>query len=191
LIERQEIETEMYTRGGDKGETGLYGSKRVAKDSPRVEAYGTVDELNSCIGVAVSSSSRPEISEQLRWVQGRLFVAGADLASERPSEGTADRVPRIAKEDTQRLEGMIDRFQAELPRLTKFILPGGSALSANLHLARSVCRRAERAVVSLARSEDVNPELVPFLNRLSTYLFNAARYGNVLEGVRDEIWESG
>jgi cob(I)alamin adenosyltransferase len=181
----------MYTRGGDKGETGLYGSKRVAKDSLRVEAYGTVDELNSCIGVAVSSSARREISEQLRWVQGRLFVAGADLASERPAEGTADRVPRIGKEDTQRLEAMIDRFQTELPRLTNFILPGGSALSANLHLARSVCRRAERAVVSLARSEDVNPELVPFLNRLSTYLFNAARYSNVLEGVGDEVWESG
>ncbi|MDA4114150.1 MAG: cob(I)yrinic acid a,c-diamide adenosyltransferase [Thaumarchaeota archaeon] len=181
----------MYTRGGDRGETGLYGSKRVAKDSRRVEAYGTVDELNSCIGVAVSSSGRGEVSEQLRWVQGRLFVAGADLASERPLEGQPDRVPRIGKKDTERLEAMVDRFQTELPRLTKFILPGGSALSANLHLARSVCRRAERTVVSLAKSEDVNPELVPFLNRLSTYLFNAARYGNLLEGVKDEVWESG
>lgn len=188
----EKSEPQMYTRGGDKGETGLYGSKRVAKDSQRVEAYGTVDELNSCIGVAVSSSGRPEISEQLRWVQGRLFVAGADLASERPAEGgPADRVPRIGEQDTQRLEAMVDRFQTELPRLTNFILPGGSVLSANLHLARSVCRRAERTVVSLAKSEDVNPELVPFLNRLSTYLFNAARYSNVLEGVKDEIWGKG
>jgi cob(I)alamin adenosyltransferase len=178
----------MYTRAGDKGQTGLYGPKRVAKDSPRVEAYGTVDELNSCVGVAISSSGREEISEELRWVQGRLFVAGADLASERPAKGGQDRVPRVGSQDTKRLEAMIDRFQEKLPRLTSFILPGGTALSANLHLARSVCRRAERAVVSLAKKEDVNPELVPFLNRLSTYLFNAARYSNALEGVSDEVW---
>ncbi len=179
----------MYTRGGDRGETGLYGSKRVAKDSQRVEAYGTVDELNSCIGVAVASSVQEEVSRDLRWVQGRLFVAGADLASERPTGGRQDRVPRIGKEDVGKLEAMIDGLQAKLPSLTKFILPGGSALSANLHLARSVCRRAERTVVSLSKKEDVNPEMVPFLNRLSTYLFNAARSANVLEGVEDEVWE--
>ncbi len=179
----------MYTRAGDKGQTGLYGPKRVAKDSKRVEAYGTVDELNSCIGVAVSSTDREEVSEGLRWVQGRLFVAGADLAAERVAEGQQDRVPRIQKRDTERLEAMIDDLQTKLPRLTSFILPGGSALSANLHLARSVCRRAERTVVSLSKKEEVNPELVPFLNRLSTYLFNAARFGNALEGVKDEVWE--
>jgi cob(I)alamin adenosyltransferase len=91
-------------------------------------------------------------------------------------------------QDTKKLEEMIDRFQEKLPRLTSFILPGGTALSANLHLARSVCRRAERAVVSLAKKENINAELVPFLNRLSTYLFNAARYSNALEGVGDEVW---
>lgn len=181
----------MYTRGGDRGETGLYGSRRVPKDSARVEAYGTVDELNSCIGVAVASSGSEEISEALRWVQGRLFVAGADLAAERPAGGRPDRVPRVGKDDVRRLEAMIDEMQTKLPRLTKFILPGGSVLSANLHLARSVCRRAERAVVSLSRKEDVNPEMVPFLNRLSTYLFNAARLANALEGFGDRIWESG
>ena len=178
----------MYTRAGDKGQTGLYGPKRVPKDSPRVEAYGTVDELNSCIGVAISSSGRKAISEELRWVQGRLFVAGADLASELAAKGRQDRVPRIGSQDTKKLEEMIDRLQTKLPRLTSFILPGGTALSANLHLARSVCRRAERAVVSLAKKEDVNPELIPFLNRLSTYLFNAARYSNAVAGVNDEVW---
>ncbi len=178
----------MYTRGGDKGETGLYGSKRVAKDSDRIEACGTVDELNSCIGLAVASSQGKAISEELRWVQRKLFVVGADLSSERPADSRPDRLPRIAKADTEKLETMIDRLHAELPRLTNFILPGGSNLSANLHLARSVCRRAERRVVSLAKKEDVNPELVPFLNRLSTYLFNAARFSNSLERVKDEIW---
>ncbi|MGA2664809.1 MAG: cob(I)yrinic acid a,c-diamide adenosyltransferase [Nitrososphaerales archaeon] len=182
----------MYTRGGDKGETGLYGPKRVAKDSPRVEAYGTVDELNCCIGAALARCGREEVAAPLKWVQGRLFVAGADLASEVPAGGAPDRVPRIAKKDTERLEAMVDEIQTRLPRLTSFILPGGTALSADLHLARAVCRRAERAVVSLTSGEGgVNPDLVPFLNRLSTYLFNAARYANALEGVQDEVWKGG
>jgi cob(I)alamin adenosyltransferase len=173
----------MYTRGGDRGETGLYGPKRVRKDSPRVEAYGNVDELNSCLGVAVSVSGHEELSLDLNWIQGRLLVVGADLASEK-----GGRVPRISKEDTHRLERSIDTLQGRLPRLTNFILPGGSALSAQLHLARSVCRRAERSVVALSSSEQINPELIPFLNRLSTYLFNAARLANLLDGRKDEVW---
>jgi cob(I)alamin adenosyltransferase len=180
----------MYTRGGDKGETGLYGSKRVAKDSPRVEACGTVDELNSCIGVSLAGSQRREISEELKWVQRKLFVVGADLTSDYQAEEKPGRQPRIVEGDTKKLEAMIDSYHAKLPHLANFILPGGSALSANLHLARSVCRRAERAVVSLAKKETVNPELLPFLNRLSTYLFNAARFSNYIEGIRDEVWEN-
>jgi cob(I)alamin adenosyltransferase len=178
----------LYTRGGDAGETGLYGSKRVGKESPRVAAYGTVDELNSCVGLAVSVSSHPEISNNLKWIQGRLFVTGADLAAELGEGQQSDRVPRIGKEDTERLEKMIDALQPKLPRLTSFILPGGSVLSAQLHVARSVCRRGERSVVALAKAEKVNPQLIPFLNRLSTYLFNAARYANLLEGKQDEVW---
>jgi cob(I)alamin adenosyltransferase len=178
----------LYTRGGDAGETGLYGSKRVGKESQRVAAYGTVDELNSCVGLAISVSAHPEVSNDLKWVQGKLFVAGADLASELSEGQAADRVPRIDKEDTERLEKMIDSLQPKLPRLTSFILPGGSVLSAQLHLARSVCRRAERGVVALAKAEKVNPQLIPFLNRLSTYLFNVARYSNLLEGKQDEVW---
>lgn len=179
----------MYTRGGDKGETGLYGSKRVGKDSQRIEAIGSVDELNCFIGVAVSAGAQKEISGDLKWVQGKLFVAGADLASEPPAQGQPDVLPRIGKKDTERLEAMIDGQRKKMPRLTSFILPGGTALSANLHLARSVCRRAERTVVALAKAEEVNPELLPFLNRLSTYLFNAARFANALDGVKDEVWQ--
>ena len=178
----------MYTRGGDKGETALYGAKRVSKDSPRIEACGTVDELNSAIGVALASCRQEDVSDQLRWVQRKLFVVGADLSADRTSRRRSESLPSIGADDTRRLEVMIDAFQKELPRLVNFILPGGSALSADLHLARSVCRRAERRVVALAKQEDVNPELVPFLNRLSTYLFNAARFANKTANVKDDVW---
>lgn len=178
----------MYTRGGDKGETSLYGPSRVPKDSPRVDAYGTVDELNSCIGVALAGCTHKEISKPLKRIQAELFTAGADLATELVPERGAG-VPRIEKKDTEQLEKMVDELQRKLPRLTSFILPGGSQLSSLLHLARAVCRRAERKVVALSRAEKINPELVPFLNRLSTYLFNLARYANILEGVEDEVWK--
>lgn len=179
----------MFTRGGDKGETGLYGGKRVAKDSARVEAYGTVDELNSCIGVAIAHTSHERISRELKRVQDLLLVAGADLATQLPSkEGEKERVPRISKADTDRLESLIDELQPVLPHLTSFIIPGGSVSSAHIHLARSICRRAERKLVLLNRSEKLNPELVPFFNRLSTLLFNLARYANKLEGMDDEVW---
>jgi cob(I)alamin adenosyltransferase len=191
LIRKEDVEFCLYTRGGDSGETGLYGSRRVGKDSQRVEAYGNIDELNSCLGVAVSVSRHPEISQELKWVQTRLFVAGADLASDSSEGRPAEKVPRIGKQDTERLERLIDSMQLKLPRLVNFILPGGSPLSAQLHLARSVCRRAERSVVALAKMESVNPEMVPFLNRLSTYLFNAARQSNLLDGTEDEVWRNG
>ena len=177
----------MYTRGGDKGETSLYGAARVEKDSLRVDAYGTIDELNSCIGAAVAVCRHEEVSKPLKRVQAQLFTAGADLATDFGSRG-GPRVPRIQKKDTEGLERMVDELQAKLPRLTSFILPGGSQLAASLHLARAVCRRTERKVVALSRAEKINPEMVPYFNRLSTYLFNAARYANVLEGVGDEVW---
>jgi len=180
----------LYTRGGDRGETGLYGSKRVPKDSVRVDAYGTVDELNSSIGVAIAHSRHERITKELKFVQGLLFVAGADLASELPPKGAKDKLSRIANADIDRLEKTIDEILPSLPRLSNFILPGGSLLSAQLHLARSICRRAERSVVALNREEKVNPELLPFLNRLSTLLFDLARYANALEDTNDEIWSS-
>jgi cob(I)alamin adenosyltransferase len=178
----------LYTRGGDKGETSLYGAGRVPKDAPRVDAYGTIDELNCCIGVALSCCSHNEVSKPLKRIQAELFTAGADLATELTAEG-GGRVPRIQRKDTDQLEKMVDELQGKLPRLASFILPGGSQLSSSLHLARAVCRRAERRVVALGRLERINPEMVPFLNRLSTYLFNLARYANVLEGVEDEVWK--
>jgi len=178
----------LYTRGGDKGETSLYGASRVPKDSLRVETYGTVDELNSSIGVALAGCRHKEISKPLKRIQAELFTAGADLATELSSTGGV-RVPRITKKDTERLERAVDELQAKLPRLTSFILPGGSQLSSSLHLARAVCRRAERKAVALGRAEEINPEIVPYLNRLSTCLFNMARYANLLEGVEDEVWK--
>jgi cob(I)alamin adenosyltransferase len=174
----------LYTRGGDEGETSLYGPGRVPKDSLRVDAYGTIDELNSCIGVAVAGCRHKVISKPLKRIQAELFTAGADLAAKGGSRG-----PRIEKKDTERLEEMVDELQEKLPRLTSFILPGGSQVSSSLHLARAVCRRAERKVVALSHAEKINPEMIPYLNRLSTYLFNAARYANVLEGVEDEVWK--
>jgi cob(I)alamin adenosyltransferase len=172
----------------------LFGAKRVSKDSTRVEAYGTIDELNSFIGVAISTLNDPRLIEELLWVQGRLFVAGADLASDfTPAEvrdDQKDRIPRISAQDTLRLEKMIDGLLEGLPRLSRFILPGGGTASSNLHVARSVCRRAERSVVALARVETVNPELLPFLNRLSTLLFNLARTANLIEGKEERVWEN-
>ena len=179
----------MYTRAGDKGETGLFGGKRVPKDSPRVEAYGSIDELNSSIGVAVSICRLGDLSDSLRQIQKLLFVAGADLASEIPAENKQDRGQRISKADTEWLEREIDAVHSKLPRLTAFILPGGSELSAQLHLSRAICRRAERRIVSAGRSELVNPEILPFFNRLSTYLFNIARLANMKEGMNDELWK--
>ncbi len=180
----------MYTRQGDRGKTGLFGARRVAKDSPLVEAYGTIDELNSSIGLAMAFCDNSEILLQLRELQRLLFVAGADLASEAPESGR-DRSQRIAREDTTKVEGSIDLLLKKLPRLTNFIMPGGGKVAAHLHLARSICRRAERRIVSAGKLEKVNPELVPFFNRLSTLLFDLARYANIVEGKQDDIWAPG
>jgi cob(I)alamin adenosyltransferase len=174
----------MYTRRGDKGQTSLYGPRRVAKDSARVEAYGSVDELNSFLGLALVECEGGDVSVSLRKVQRLLFVAGADLASEL----TTSKAPRISQSDVAWLEDETDILLTKLPKLTKFVLPGGSRLAANLHVARSVCRRAERRVLAASKSESLNPELLPFFNRLSTYLFDLARYANMLAKVKEEEW---
>jgi cob(I)alamin adenosyltransferase len=174
----------VYTKRGDTGETSLYGPGRVPKDSPRVEAYGTVDELNSFIGLAISDCSDDSIASSLKRIQSLLFVAGADLAS----DAKDTKVPRISNSNTEELEKMTDEILSRLPKLTSFILPGGSRLAAEVHIARAVCRRAERRIVTLSRAEDVNPALMPFFNRLSTYLFNLARLANASSGKKDEVW---
>ncbi|MDE1857576.1 MAG: cob(I)yrinic acid a,c-diamide adenosyltransferase [Thaumarchaeota archaeon] len=175
----------LYTRKGDGGETSLFGSRRVMKDDPRVEAYGTIDELNSVIGAVIAASRNRRVVAQLKDVQRLLFVAGGDAATELSSP---QKVPRIADSDTLALEKMADDLAEKLPTLKSFILPGGGQTGALIHLARSVCRRAERRVVSASRTEELNPALLPFLNRLSSYLFNLSRWVNKLEGKKEEVW---
>jgi cob(I)alamin adenosyltransferase len=165
----------MYTRKGDKRETSLYGQRRVGKDSTRVEAYGDVDELNSLLGVVASRCRSVKTASELREVQKLLFVAGADLAADK---GSSPRVPRITKDHTALIERKTDALLRSLPPLRRFILPGGTTTAAELQLARAVCRRAERRVVTASRSEELNEELLPFFNRLSSYLFNMSRAAN-------------
>lgn len=176
----------MYTRRGDKGETSLYGSKRVPKDSARVEAYGTIDELSSVLGVAASTTEDTRARAALKDIQRMLFVAGADSACELKG---SPRIPRIGRDDTARLERMTDDLLKTLPPIRNFILPGGAPTAAALHHARAVCRRAERRILSASRTEEMNPELLPFFNRLSTYLFNLAREANRKKRVREEYWK--
>src|SRR5713101_6719740 len=150
-----------YTGTGDRGETSLYGGTRVGKENPRVEAYGAVDELNSQIGVVRALVKAGRIDEELRVVQGDLFTLGGDLASEVANS----KVPRIERKHITRLENAVEEVHGELSPLKRFVLPTGGVVGAELHVARSVCRRAERRVVALARVEVVNPEVVPYLNR--------------------------
>jgi len=176
----------MYTRRGDRGDTSLYGAKRVQKDDTRVEAYGTIDELNSLIGVIVSGTSDRDVASSLKEVQRMLFVAGGDAATELNGQ---QRVPRIEPSHTKRLEELTDGLLSKLPVLSNFILPGGSPTGAMLHVARSVCRRAERRLVTASKSEKMNPELLPFFNRLSSYLFNLARWANKRAGKEEDVWK--
>jgi cob(I)alamin adenosyltransferase len=180
----------IYTRTGDAGETGLFGGQRVNKDDPRVEAYGTVDELNSLLGLVRSHMEWPDLAELLTKIQRDLFTLGADLAT--PQETNPTRggitISRIVGEHVEALESEIDRLEAELPPLTRFILPGGALVGGYLHLARSVCRRAERRCVTLARMTLLNPEILRYLNRLSDLLFVMARVVNRRLGMEDLTW---
>ena len=176
----------MYTRRGDRGETSLYGAGRVQKDDPRVEAYGTIDELNSILGAVIAGSRDRGLASSLKEVQRVLFVAGGDAATELHGPG---KVPRVSAADTARLEGMTDELASKLPALANFILPGGSSTGAMLHLARAVCRRAERRLVTASRSHEMNPELLPFFNRLSSYLFNASRWENRRARKKEDVWK--
>lgn len=179
----------IYTGRGDQGDTSLYSGERVGKDALRVEAFGTLDELNSVLGVARSFCRDPRILETLELLQNQLFSAGSDLATTSQGKWLP---PRIQESDWRQLEEVIDGLTAELPGLKNFILPAGLAGSSLLQLARAVCRRAERLVVRLQRwEEEVNPELLTYLNRLSDLLFTMARYENVKGGEAEVIWRSG
>lgn len=173
----------IYTKTGDGGETGLYGGGRIPKDSLLIEVIGTVDELNACVGVVRSGDVSERIDEILWSIQEDLFLLGADLATPLRVRMKGER---MAPEQIVRLEDLIDTVEGDLPRLKKFILPGGSAVGAQIHLARAVCRRAERLVVSLGN--EVNDLAIVYLNRLSDLLFVLARLANREARVREEEW---
>lgn len=178
----------IYTKTGDAGETGLFGGARVSKASDRVEAYGNVDELNSVIGFARSFRLGDKVDTILEAVQNELFQVGAELGSV-PEKQDKLSLPVVTDEHVAVLERGIDALEEGLEPLRAFILPGGDKGASALHIARCVCRRAERSVIALHRSEPVRGELVRYLNRLSDFLFVAARHANKTEGVADVEWE--
>ena len=181
--------TRVYTRTGDDGTTGLGGGQRVAKDSPRIEAYGTVDELSSAIGVAVAFGLEPRLAETLARIQNELFNLGSDLCILEEDKATMP-VPVVEARNVDALERLMDELSEELPPLDNFILPGGSPGVAQLHVARTVCRRAERLTIALARLEPVGPFVVKYLNRLSDALFVMSRYESSKRGIPDVLWDS-
>jgi len=176
----------IYTRTGDTGETSLFGGTRVGKDNPRVHAYGEVDELNAHLGLARANAADSEIDAELVRVQRDLFALGAQLAD--PGGTVGDRLTkaRLGDDDTARLEQLIDRLEAGLPPLRNFILAGGTPCGAALHVARAVCRRAERVMVALEPA--VDPMLLRYINRLSDLLFVLARTANLRGGTTEAIW---
>jgi cob(I)alamin adenosyltransferase len=179
----------IYTKTGDGGETSLFGGTRVFKDDARIEAYGCVDELNSCLGIVRSLAPSAELDRILLEVQNDLFVLGADLAA--PPGQTKTSVPRISASDAERLERHIDSLEESLEPLSSFVLPGGCAIAAHLHQARTVCRRAERLVVKLLKNQLIGRPPIVYLNRLSDLLFVMARFANVQTGAPETLWRSG
>jgi len=176
----------IYTKTGDAGETGLFGGARVSKADPRVDAYGEIDEANACIGVVRAAGVPPEIDAMLDRIQRDLFALGAQLADGRPeAKKTYEGKTRLGDEDVERLEGWIDLLESELPPLQSFILAGGSSAGAALHLARTVCRRAERRMVTIP---GIHPTQLIYVNRLSDLLFVIARAVNHRAGVSDVAW---
>lgn len=178
----------IYTKTGDKGETGLYSGQRVGKDSLRMHAIGEVDELNACLGLCRATGVPLLMEKRLHELQRQLFDVGADLSAHLDSDV---KVPRISAENVAQLEDWIDALDAELEPLQNFVLPGGSEVAARLHLARSVCRRAERAVTSLMKNEDIGDHILTYLNRLSDLLFVMARTANKAAGTDEERWTAG
>ena len=178
----------IYTRTGDRGETSLLGGRRVKKNERRVEAYGSVDELNAHVGWARTHLAHLPVEDEMREIQSDLFTLGADLATP-PDAATAAVAARISEDRVKRLETLIDRWEAEMAPLRNFILPGGSPGAAALQVCRAVCRRAERYVVRLSGSEPVNPQTIVYLNRLSDLFFVLSRWVNTRDGVPESIWK--
>ncbi len=176
----------IYTKTGDGGDTALFGGGRIGKEDTRVEAYGQVDELNTVLGMA-RADGIAELDGLLQTLQDQLFTVGSVLAT--PAGSKAEKaIPKVKAEWVTAMEQAIDGFDAQLPALTSFILPGGSRAACALHLARTVCRRAERRTVPLLRADKIGPEVVVYLNRLSDLLFTMARFANFKTGVADVPW---
>ncbi len=180
--------TRIYTRGGDAGETSLGDGSRVSKLDSRIAAYGTVDELNSALGVVLAAPCPDAVAQVLQRVQNELFDLGADLSL--PWDG-GDAGLRVVQSSIDALEGACDRFNESLPELRSFVLPGGTAAAAGLHVARTVCRRAEREVLVAGGEHALNPLAVVYLNRLSDLLFILARAANAAGGVAEPLWRPG
>ena len=178
----------IYTKRGDRGRTSLFGGTGVSKASPRIEAYGTVDELNAVLGLVRSLHPSSSTDALLGEIQSDLFVLGAELAAPR---NAANRLPRrLGAADVRRLEASIDSIDAALPPLKVFIIPGGSPVAAQLHVARTVCRRMERRLVSLARTASTNSDALIYVNRLSDLLFVLSRHANKEKGVAEVEWRA-
>jgi cob(I)alamin adenosyltransferase len=178
----------IYTGTGDAGETGLFGGGRVAKSHPRVAAYGAVDELNAALGWALTQVTEPVIAASMAELQPDLFAIGAHLATQRRHGSNAPRLPDLPAERIAQLERWIDQAEEALPELRAFIMPGGSPGGAALHVARTVCRRAEREIVALAAAEQVDSSVIVYLNRLSDLLFVWARRENMHAGAPEKQW---
>lgn len=188
------MKSKLYTRTGDAGTTSLADGSRALKSSPRIDAYGDIDELSSYLGFLGSSADCPqEIKDEIKHIQHLLFEIGAYLATPYKTDTSADTVPTNKPEgldrETVRLEGWIDSLDERTPKIRSFIIPGGTEISSRCHVARTICRRAERRIISLAEIEPVAPEVIEYINRLSDYLFIMARYLNFLDGVEDIAWQ--
>ena len=181
------MEFKIYTKTGDDGTSGLVGGSRVKKSDLRLEAYGTVDELNSWIGMIKAGISEKETTELLAMIQNTLFVAGSLLASDEKGKKITENL-KIDEQRIHTLEEAIDRYEATLPPIRNFILPGGNTLSAGCHIARTVCRRAERAIVRLNEEISTDPEIVRFVNRLSDFLFVLSRKLSHEAGLEEQFW---
>jgi cob(I)alamin adenosyltransferase len=180
----------LYTRSGDDGTTGLFSGARVSKDHPRIEAYGTVDEFNACLGWSIAafhSSDHDFMRHMLASIQNRLFEIGADLATPHGSAHES-KIVRIHTSHVEQVESWIDEVDSKNDELRCFIMPGGCELSARLHLARTICRRAERLMVSLSHAEPVGEAMMRYMNRVSDLLFAMARLINKMSGIKDEPW---
>ncbi len=183
-IEREKVK--IYTKTGDTGETALFGGRRVGKDSVRIDAYGTVDELNACLGLA-RAGAPDEIVAEIAPLQNELFILGADLATPLDTKNTG--IQRIADAHVETVEARIDTLEDQLDPIRFFILPGGSETAARLHVCRTVARRAERLIVQLSALEDINTLDIRYINRLSDFLFVLARFANHVEGRGDVRWQ--